>query len=132
MTFSAPIEEFVRREVKTVKKLKSDMQRAAEEYETTLSKFLLLKSSTEPDLLKTKESELAILRQRFEMIRFDLVVELNSLGTKKKFQLCERVCSALYAYLGFFHQCHTLIATIEPGKKIFRNYISETVFQKLY
>ena len=117
MTFSAPMEEFVKREVKTVKKLKQDVAKSAEEYEAGLAKFQLLKASIDPEMLSIRETELALLRSKFEMYRYDLVVELNSLGTKKKFQLCERVCSALYAYLGFFHQCHTLIATIEPAMR---------------
>jgi hypothetical protein len=29
----------------------------------------------------------------------------------------ERVCSALYAFLGYFHQCHTLVATVEPSMR---------------
>ena len=48
------------------------------------------------------------------MVRFDLVNLLNQLEIKKKFQLVERVCSGLYANLGFFHQCHTLVAIREP------------------
>ena len=64
-----------------------------------------------------RESELQVLRKRYELARYDLVAELNSLETKKKFQLCERACSALYSYLGFFHQCHTLVATVEPAMR---------------
>jgi len=49
--------------------------------------------------------------------RFDLVNLLNQLEIKKKFQLVERICSGLYANLGFFHQCHTLVANREPAMR---------------
>ena len=107
-TFSAPMEEFVRREVKTVKSMKLDITECAEQYEVLLSKFLQLKTNTDRDTVEQKQAELALLKKKYELSRYDLVTELNSLETKKKFQLCERACSALYSYLGFFHQCHTL------------------------
>jgi hypothetical protein len=37
------------------------------------------------------------------------ITELNTLETKKKFQLCERTCAALYTYLSFFTQCHQMV-----------------------
>ena len=114
-TFSAPMEEFVKREVKSIKKLKSEMEKSGEEYEVALSKFLTLKNSTDSETKINREKELNMHRKKFELNRYDMVVELNSVASKKKFQLCERICSALYAYLGYFHQCHTLLATIEPA-----------------
>lgn len=114
-TFAAPMEEFVKIEVKTIKKLRADLQRSGEEYEQALAKYLAMKTGTDPELKKSREKELAALRKQFELHRFDIVAELNACASKKKFQLCERVCSALYAYLGYFHQCHTLLATIEPA-----------------
>lgn len=116
-TFSAPMEEFVHIEVKTVKKLKQEVAKCADEYEVNLAKFLHLRKNIEPEIIEQKESELQVMRKKYELARYDLVAELNSLETKKKFQLCERACSALYSYLGFFHQCHTLIATVEPAMR---------------
>ena len=114
-TFAAPMEEFVEREKQHIKKLKIDLQKSGEEYESALAKYLALKNTCDRETRKSRETEVAMLRRKFEMHRYDVVVELNSLASKKKFALCERVCSALYAYLGYFHQCHTLLATIEPA-----------------
>ena len=114
-TFAAPMEEFVEREKQHIKSLKSDLQKAGEDYEAALAKFLALKNSSDRETRLSRETDVAMLRRKFEIHRYDVVVELNSLASKKKFALCERVCSALYAYLGYFHQCHTLLATIEPA-----------------
>lgn len=123
-TFSVPMEEFVKREVKTVKRLKQAYQKSAEEYETALSKSLQLRASTDPEAYLQKEAEVAMLRRKFELSRFDLVTELNILEMKKKFQLTERIVSAIYAYLGFFHSCHTNIATIEPAMRELMNELN--------
>jgi hypothetical protein len=49
-TFSAPMEEFVRREVKTVRGMKADIADCAEQYESALQKFLQLKTSADHEL----------------------------------------------------------------------------------
>lgn len=116
-TFSAPMEEFVRREVKFIRKMKAEVNRASEDYETHLSKFLQLKNSTDGAQVQVRSAEVAKTRRHFELSRFDLVHHLNQLETKKKFQLVERVCSALYAFLGYFHQCHSLVASVEPSMR---------------
>lgn len=116
-TFSAPMEEFVKREVKEIKKLKTRVQQCSEDYELLLSKFLALKPDIDSEIIHQKEEELAMIKNKFELCRYDLVTELNSLETKKKLQLCERICSALYTNLGYFHQCHTLVATVEPAMR---------------
>ena len=42
------------------------------------------------------------------------VVELNAQRANRKFQLCTRVCSSLYAHLGYFQQGHNVIEDIQP------------------
>jgi hypothetical protein len=116
-TFSAPMEEFVKREVKFIRKMKIEVSRASEDYEAHLQRFLQLKRNSEESQVQLRAAEVAATRRRFELSRFDLVHHLNQLETKKKFQLVERVCSALYAFLGYFHQCHTLVANLEPSMR---------------
>eukprot|EP00607_Mallomonas_marina_P008350 CAMPEP_0182424482 /NCGR_PEP_ID=MMETSP1167-20130531/10693_1 /TAXON_ID=2988 /ORGANISM="Mallomonas Sp, Strain CCMP3275" /LENGTH=861 /DNA_ID=CAMNT_0024604331 /DNA_START=153 /DNA_END=2738 /DNA_ORIENTATION=+ len=123
-TFSSPMDEFVKREVKTVKRLKQALQKNSEEYEQALSKFLSLKTSADSDLFLQKEADLAMLRRRFELSRYDLVTELNGLETKKKFQLSERIVSAVYAHLGYFHSCHSMLLTIEPAMRQLMNELN--------
>ncbi len=114
-TFMAPMEEFVKREVKNIRKMKTMVQRTSEEYELCLSRLLHVKNnSTDSVIDEGRLSDIATAQKRFECARFDLVHYLNELETKKKFQLVERVCNALYAFLGLFHQCHTEVARIEP------------------
>ncbi|CAN0460993.1 unnamed protein product, partial [Discosporangium mesarthrocarpum] len=67
-----------------------------------------------PSPTQARALEVSQAKRRFELARFDLVHHLNQLETKKKFQLVDRVCSALYAFLGLFHQCHMLVADLEP------------------
>lgn len=72
------------------------------------------------DLRQAKATEAAVAKKRFELARFDLVHHLNQLETKKKCQLVDRTCSALYAFLGLFHQCHMLVANTEPQMREFQ------------
>lgn len=64
---------------------------------------------------KKKEAELTAMNKELELSRYDLISELNILETKKKFQLCERTCAALYTYLSFFTQCHNMVSMMEPA-----------------
>ncbi|GMI16032.1 hypothetical protein TrLO_g1413 [Triparma laevis f. longispina] len=116
-TFSAPMEQFVKREVKEVKRKRQELGRNLEEYEANLSRLLLLKNNTEPSIILERENAVSTSKRRFELTRFEMVDLLNKLEIKKKFQLVERVCSGLYANLGFFHQCHTLVAVREPSMR---------------
>ncbi len=116
-TFTAPMEEFMKCEVKNIRKMKTVVNRNSEDYELSLSKFLHLKNDTDTLAAEVRFAETTDTKKRFELARFDLVHHLNQLETKKKFQLVERVCNALYAFLGFFHQCHTEVARIEPSMR---------------
>ncbi len=116
-TFSAPMEAFVKREVKEVKKKRQEMRTSMEEYEANLMKLGTLKNNAESEVVADREAAVAASKRRYELVRFDLVNLLNQLEIKKKFQLVERICSGLYANLGFFHQCHTLVAIREPSMR---------------
>ncbi len=116
-TFTAPMEEFMKREVKGVRKMKTVVTRTSEDYELSLSKFLHLKNNTDALAAEVRFAEITDKKKIFELARFDFVHHLNQLETQKKFQLVERVCNALYAFLGFFHQCHTEVAKIEPSMR---------------
>ena len=68
-TFAEPMEAFVKREVKTIKKLKNDLQKAGEEYEAALAKYLSLKTNCDREIRSARETEVAMLRRKFEMHR---------------------------------------------------------------
>lgn len=116
-TFLQPMREFVKRELKEVKQLKEEVSRAHEDYLLYLQRYLQLKRGTDPAMVRERTQELIAVRRRYELGRYDLVNMLNLLETKKKFQLVERVLCALYAYLGYFHQGHQELATIEPSMR---------------
>ena len=101
---SVPMEQFVRREVKEIKKKRSELQKNILEYENDLAKYLQLKNNEKESVISQHMSKIASSKRAFELVRFDLVNLLNQLEMKKKFQLVERICSGLYANLGFFHQ----------------------------
>ena len=50
----------------------------------------------------------------FELARFDYCRHANELEAKKKFELVERVCSGLFAFASFFHQCHDAVGSVAP------------------
>ncbi len=52
------------------------MYGAKELYEVLLSKFLQLKTNADRDVVEQKQSELALLKKKYELSRYDLVTEL--------------------------------------------------------
>lgn len=113
----------MRLEVKRVRHMKQDVQKASAELEASLVKYLrqrhgvgIVNGSIAGQESQEKwDAQLSVLRQSFELTRYDMVVELNSQKTNRKFQLCQRVCTALYAHLGYFQECHGVIAAVEPA-----------------
>jgi len=87
--------------------------------------MLKLKNNSDPSLINEEEALVAGSKRQYELVRFDLVNLLNQLEIKKKFQLVERVCSGLYANLGFFHQCHTLVAIREPSMRDLQEQLTD-------
>jgi len=116
-TFSAPMEEFVKQEVRSVIKMKQEVNKSREEFEAQQGKLLQLKRNSDEPQYQIRAAEVAQIKRRFELGRFDLVNHLNQLETKKKFQLVERVCAGLYAFLGYFHQCHSHLSLVLPKMK---------------
>uniref|UniRef100_A0A7R9U3L3 Uncharacterized protein n=1 Tax=Pinguiococcus pyrenoidosus TaxID=172671 RepID=A0A7R9U3L3_9STRA len=113
-TFCAPMEAFVKREIKGVRQMKVESQRSLEEHEQDLGKLLQLRNDADAAVVSQRKQAASASYKRHELARFDLVHELNQLEMKKKFQLVERVCNGLYAELGYFHQCHIVMANMEP------------------
>ncbi len=118
-TFREPMEEFVEREIDTIKQLKQQHTMERFSYESLLEKYLGKKNNIE------LESQVIEARAAFEKSRFDLIAELNSLSMRKKFQLCDRMCSMLYGCLGFYHNSHTTLAVIEPAIRDLANATSK-------
>eukprot|EP00937_MAST-01D_sp_MAST-1D-sp2_P006158 g6158.t1 len=117
MVFAQPMEAFARREAKEARKVNKDVTRAREVYEEKLARYLALPNNAQPADVRAREAAAAGEKRRFELARFDQVLHLNKVEATKKFQLVERVVAALYAQLGFFHQCHEMVATLEPAMR---------------
>eukprot|EP00752_Nemacystus_decipiens_P002697 g2518.t1 len=108
-----PMEDFVKREVKTIRKMKQEMHRACEEHEHSMARFLQLKRNSEESVTQAKAAEVAQSKKRFEMARFELVCHLSQLETKKKHEVVGRTCDALHAFLDLFRQCNHLVGSTE-------------------
>ena len=122
-TFCAPMEEFVRLEVKRVRTMKQDMQKASNELEASLVKYLRQRQSgggssvvggSGVENQEKWDTELSVLRQSFELTRYDMVVELNAQKMNRKFQLCQRVCTSLFDFIGYFQECGSVMGTVQP------------------
>ena len=68
-TFSQPLEAFLKREVKEVKKKRIELQSSLVEYENNLSKFLALKNNDKDDVVEMHETIVAASKRRFELNR---------------------------------------------------------------
>ena len=79
-----------------------------------LTRYLALATSAPAEEVRAREEAVTKAKRRFELARFDQVTNLNTLEARKKFQLVDRLTNATYAQLGFFHQCHELLAELEP------------------
>jgi len=114
-SFSAPLEDTMNQEIQKLNGLKKAHADAKKEFNTYLDNYLAIKPITDADEVQSLLSALGRSRTSYELSRFDLIGELNSQATKKRFQLCDRVCSAVYGFLGYHHTCHSLLAVLETG-----------------
>ena len=103
------------REKAAVKSLKHAHIAASDEYEAHLLKSLNIRIGAPKEEEAASEAQVVAARCKLELSRFDLIGELNSLAMKKKFQLCDRVCGAVYGFLGYHHTCHSQLAVVESS-----------------
>ncbi|CAN0046347.1 unnamed protein product [Pylaiella littoralis] len=108
-----PVEDFVKGEVKKIRKMKQEMRRACEDHEHSMARFLQLKRNAEESITQAKAAEAAVSKKRFEMARFDLVHHLSQLEIRKKHEVVGRTCRALYAFLELFRQRDDLVGSTE-------------------
>ncbi|CAM9882221.1 unnamed protein product [Ectocarpus sp. 12 AP-2014] len=109
-----PMEDFVKGEVKTIRKMKQEMNRSCEDYEHSMARFLQLKRNSEEGVTQqARAAEVALSKKKFEMARFDFVHHLSQLETKKKHEVVGRTCTALHAFLALFERCNGLVASTE-------------------
>ncbi|CAN0238295.1 unnamed protein product, partial [Ectocarpus fasciculatus] len=108
-----PMEDFVKGEIKTIRKMKQEMNRSCEDHEHSMARFLQLKRNSEEGVTQARAAEVALSKKRFEMARFDFVHHLSQLETKKKHEVVGRTCTALHAFLALFQRCNGLVASTE-------------------
>ena len=112
--FGEHLEEFIDKEVYAMAALRSAHRQCGDELEAALTHYLDGKAQgglTRAELLVEVQKR----RVAHELARFDLIGELNAQATKKRLQLCDRVCSAVYGFLGYHSTCHSTLAVLESG-----------------
>ena len=111
--FSDHLGEFIDKEISTVTNFRHAYQHTADELETALALHLQGCGSNEERLARSRD--VVDKRVAYELARFDLIGELNAQASRKRLQLCDRVCSAVYGFLGYHHTCHSTLAVLETG-----------------
>jgi hypothetical protein len=102
----------VKDDFKGVKEESKRYEKARSTYDSSLSK---LTSLHKKDIAKAPEieSEVRSSRLQYEQTLLDYTCSLNSLQTKQRIDLSERVCTLLLSFMSYFHQGNVLFQVFQ-------------------
>eukprot|EP01130_Rhizamoeba_saxonica_P005995 TRINITY_DN2373_c2_g1_i2.p1 TRINITY_DN2373_c2_g1~~TRINITY_DN2373_c2_g1_i2.p1 ORF type:complete len:755 (-),score=143.98 TRINITY_DN2373_c2_g1_i2:982-3060(-) len=107
-----PLDNFVLKEAKQVKDLSKAFHRASSNYDNALSKFSHFQEKSSK-FAEEKES-MELQRAEFRNASLDLTIMLNSIQSKKKIEILERMTAFMYTQSAFYRQGHESIKNLEP------------------
>uniref|UniRef100_A0A7S2RGL5 Uncharacterized protein n=1 Tax=Mucochytrium quahogii TaxID=96639 RepID=A0A7S2RGL5_9STRA len=129
---------FLKKDIKTADRLRRDLGRARDEYETAENKYAHHRRSkprnhtigtlgrahdtVEENLLK----DLQEAKSRFELARFGMIQQVNQLEMKKKFLLVDRAATCLEDIFTYFKHGHEMIARLSNALEEARGEVSLT------
>ncbi|KAI8140342.1 hypothetical protein BJV82DRAFT_623559 [Fennellomyces sp. T-0311] len=111
-TFIDPLEKFLRDNVTPVKDVRKRFEKASDDVDSTLSKYMS-KKPKDPMIPETA-SELADSRKGFHQVYMDYVQALNDVEAKKKVDYMENVLAYMYTESVFHHQSYEILKDLEP------------------
>ncbi|XP_057751676.1 ADP-ribosylation factor GTPase-activating protein AGD3-like isoform X2 [Arachis stenosperma] len=113
-------------DIHEVKEARKRFDKASAVYDQAREKFMSLKKSTKPDIATTMEEELQNARTSFEEARFNLVVALNNIEAKKRFEFLEAITGIMDAHLRYFQQGYQLLHQMQPFFSEILDYVQQS------
>ncbi|KAL0095670.1 hypothetical protein F4703DRAFT_1082593 [Phycomyces blakesleeanus] len=111
-TFISPLEKFVKETLFPIKELKKRFEKASDEVDSVLSRYMG-KKPKDPTILETAK-ELADARKGFYQVYMEYVSKLNDIEAKKKVDYMENVLAYMYTKSAFHHQSYEILKDLEP------------------
>ncbi|KAJ1982794.1 hypothetical protein H4R35_000153 [Dimargaris xerosporica] len=121
--FVNPLEEFVKSDLGPVKDAKKRFDRASDDYEYVLAKYLG-KRARDANLAET-EQDVHASKQTFLAESMDYAITLNETTTMKRLEFIEYVLAFMFTQYAFFHQGYEMLKDLEPLMRELTDHLHE-------
>ncbi|CAO3655098.1 unnamed protein product [Mucor hiemalis] len=111
-TFITPLDSFVKNTVMPIKESKKKFEKASDDVDSALSRYMS-KKPKDPTLNESAK-ELADSRKCFHKCYMEYVSKLNDIEAKKKVDYMENVLAYMYSESAFHHQGYEILKDLEP------------------
>ncbi|ORX44005.1 ArfGap-domain-containing protein [Hesseltinella vesiculosa] len=111
-TFVLPLEKFVKEVIYPVKDLKKRFDKASDDVDTALAKYMSKKPKDAT--LHEAARDLSDARKIFHQLYLEYVATLNAIEAKKKVDYMETVMAYMYTESVFHHQSYETLKDLEP------------------
>ncbi|ORZ23214.1 hypothetical protein BCR42DRAFT_404267 [Absidia repens] len=111
-TFIHPLENFLKDVIYPIKDLKKRFEKASDEADTALSRYMS-KKPKDPTMTEAAR-ELGDARKVFHQLYLEYVSNLNAIEAKKKVDYMENVMAYIYTKSVFHHQSYETLKDLEP------------------
>ncbi|KAG0329449.1 centaurin beta [Dissophora globulifera] len=111
--FIEPMETFLNHEVLPVKEAKKSFQKASDEADQALHRYMTKRSrdQTIPEASK----DVADARKKLHVEYVDYCIKLNELQAKEKFEFTEHIVTYMYTLSSFYHRGYDVLSSAEPS-----------------
>lgn len=114
--FVEPLRKFITEEIDTYKHLRSDFYSADSTYMNVLEKFLSKKLKDDIGIQEFAK-DVSTAREDLHTKSLKYCNHLNSLQSKKKYELLENFISLVYSNFAFYHQGYEVFTDSEPSMR---------------
>ncbi|KAI9013806.1 hypothetical protein CLU79DRAFT_768786 [Phycomyces nitens] len=123
-TFISPLEKFVKETIFPIKELKKRFEKASDEVDSALGRYMS-KKPKDPTIIETAK-ELADARKGFYQVYMEYVSRLNDIEAKKKVDYMENVLAYMYTKSAFHHQSYEILKDLEPYMRDLTGLLNDT------
>ncbi|CAG8447502.1 11003_t:CDS:10 [Ambispora gerdemannii] len=113
--FIEPLEAFSKNEIAPLKEVKKNFERASNEADNALSKYMSKRPKDQ--MIPEASAEVTDTRREFHRRYLEYVSKLNQLHAKKKFEFMEYILALMFTESAFYHQNYETMKDLEPYMK---------------
>ncbi|OZJ04193.1 hypothetical protein BZG36_02187 [Bifiguratus adelaidae] len=110
--FIEPMEKFVREEIGPVKDMRKRFEKASDEVDGALNRYMAKK--TKDTNIEEAAAELAIARKDLHARSLEYSIKMNDLQARKKFEFMEFILAYMYTDSAFYHQSYEFLRELDP------------------